>query len=61
MYHAFYYDRFESFYVKLLYFQEQLDQNYEHDSALEGKRKCIYQKFSFHNSLSLGKLLLTTA
>ena len=29
--------RFASFYVKLLYFQEQLDQNYDHDSAVEGK------------------------
>ena len=51
--------RFESFYVKLLYFQEQLDQNYDHDSAVKGKIK-IY----FANALLIlwmGKMLLTIA
>ena len=52
------YGCFESFYVKLLYFQEQLDPNYEHDSALEGKTKCIYQIFSFHNYVILGKIAI---
>ena len=39
--------RFASFYVKLLYFQEQLDQNYDHDSAVKGKIEIYFENALF--------------
>ena len=39
--------RFESFYVKLLYFQELLDQNYDHDSAVKGKIETYFANVLF--------------